>query len=71
VAPVHRPRFDAFVTAIDPRVRAAHREVRARLIDEDQPTRVDTGYPRAKRLARGADFGTIVFCGPGTLFLKT
>ena len=64
IAPVHRARFDQDFAARQPRVRAAHREIRARFIKEDQPTRVYLPNPAAEAPTFGLDRGPIQFCGP-------
>ena len=55
VAPVHRPRFDQLGPARQPRVRAAHREIRARFIEKHEAARIYRRRPRPERGAFGLD----------------
>src|SRR3990170_6467698 len=71
VAPIHRPRFHIFLAALDPGVRAAHRDIHARFIDGNQPPRVDPPDPRAEGLAFGPNVGSVVFTWARPFFFNT
>ena len=52
-------------------MRAPHRQIRARFIQQDEPARVYRPDPRAERGALGLDARTIVLRWAGSLFLHT
>src|SRR3989442_101458 len=53
VPPVHWSRFHIFLPALDPYVRASHRQIRSRFIEKDQAVRVLPPYPFQERRALG------------------
>src|SRR5215218_1725666 len=71
VAPVHRARFDVFRALLDPRVRAAHREVRPGVIDKNEAPPVDAAPPAAVRRAFPLDVRAVDLTGPRPFFLST
>src|SRR5687768_7957258 len=71
VAPVDGARFDEHFAARQPGMRAAHREIRARFIEKDQPSRVYPLAPALEGQTFGLDRGPIQFRGPRPFFLNT
>ena len=71
IPPIHRPRVDHHGLPRDPRVRPAHRQIRARFIHKDEPRRIYLRGPLAERLALGLDLWAVLFRGPRTFFLNT
>ena len=71
VPPIHRPRVDHDGPPLDPRMRPAHRQIRARFIHKHEPRGIDPRGPLAERGALGADVGPVLFRWPRTVFLNT
>src|SRR5688572_3521402 len=71
VAPVPRPRLDQFTAPRHPRMRAAHRQIRARFIEKNQAAPVDAAQPVAEGAPRRLDYWTVLLRGPRAFFLKT
>src|SRR6266542_4702441 len=71
VSPVHRSRFDIFLASADPRVRSAHRQIRAGFIEKDQVPRIHGAHPVAERLALRGDVRAVGFQRPWAFFLNT
>jgi len=71
IAPVHRPRFHIFFSALDPHMRAAHRQIRARFIDKHQSVRVLASHPFQECRALGCHIRPVDFARARTFFLST
>ena len=69
VAPVHRPGLHVFFAARDPGVRAAHRDVGAGFIEEDQPVDDRCRRTHFRNAARfSATSGRSISLGRGRFF---
>ena len=68
VPPIHRPWVDHDGPPLDPRMRPAHRQIRARFIHKHEPRGIYPRGPLAERGALGADVGPVLFRGPRTFF---
>ena len=71
VAPVARARLDQFLPARQPRVRPAHRHIRARFVEKDQALGLYRLGPDAERRALGLDARPILLGRPRSFFLQT
>src|SRR5437762_10136872 len=71
VSPVHRPGLHVFFAALDPGVGAAHRDVGAGFIEEDQPVGVDATHPLQERRALLGDIRPVNFTRARPFFLST
>src|SRR5262245_30240984 len=71
VAPVHRPRFHIFLAAADPHVRAAHRQMGARFIDENQPPRIDAAHPSQECRTLRCHIRPVALARPRAFVLST
>ena len=71
VPPIHRSWVDQDLTPLDPRVRAAHREVGARFINKYEALGIYLRDPLSECLAFGLDVGAVLLCRPRPCFLKT
>ena len=68
VAPVARARLDQFLPARQPRVRPAHRHIRARFVEKDQALGLYRLGPDAERRALGLDARPILLGRPRSFF---
>lgn len=71
VTPVHRARFHIFFSALDPRVRAAHRDIGTCLIEKHQPIGIDAAHPVQKRGPFLGDVRPVDFTWARAFFLST
>src|SRR3989442_4273406 len=71
VTPVHRSRFHVFLTAFNPRVRAAHREIGPGFIEKHEPSGILPTHPSHERRAFRRDVRTVHLARPLAFFLST
>ena len=71
VPPIHRARFDIFLAPLHPRMRSAHRDIHACLIERDQPVEVNASDPALERLALLPNVGSVLFTRARPFFLST
>lgn len=71
LSPVHGNAVDEFAASLHPRVRAAHREVHARFVDENELVGGDAPYPAQELPALLLDVGPQTLQRPAAFFLTT
>src|SRR2546422_3498830 len=71
VSPVHRTRLHVFLTPFDPRVRTAHREIRAGFIEKHESSRIPAAHPFQERRALRRDVRSVPLARPRAFFLST
>ena len=71
ISPVHRPWFHRDLAARQPRMRPAHRQIRARFIEENEPPQVYGFRPTLVAPTLGSHVRTILFRRPRPFFLNT
>ena len=71
VPAIDRPRLDVDLSARDPRMRSAHRDIHTRLVDGDQPLRIDGADRPLERRALPLNVGSVLFTRTRPFFLST